>query len=275
MTTMSDASVSPSTQSDDPIFSPPPAGRADIRSVVVMALAKSGSVLLENVVREMATEIGITPYSPDADLWERGIPLQEAPTEIESVFHESGYCFGVFRLEPKSYTVPILETNRSVLQIRDPRDILVSLYYSLTKSHPRPPTESKLSSFFDKSREQALESTIDEYALDRSRWVKDRFDDVNSLLKYPLCRVFRYEDIIFEKIRWTNELARHFGWNELGSRYLKDLATKHDIRPKVEQPDAHIRSVTPGDHRRKLRPETIQTLNETFAPILEQFGYDD
>jgi len=272
---MSDSSVSPPTQSDDPIFSLPPAGRADISSVVVMALAKSGSVLLENIVREMAAEVGITPYSPDGDLWKQGIPLKDAPRDIESVFKETGYCFGVFRLASRSYSIPILDTHRSVLQIRDPRDILVSLYFSLTQSHPRPPTESKLSSSFDRSRQQALGSTIDEYALDRSRWVKNRFDEVNALLEYPLCRVFRYEDIIFEKTQWTKDLARHFGWNELGSRYLKDLATKHDIRPKVEQPDAHIRSVTPGDHRRKLKVETINKLNETFAPILEQFGYDD
>jgi len=36
---------------------------------------------------------------------------------------------------------------------------------------------------------------------------------------------------------------------------------------------SHKRKVTPGDHREKLRPETIVRLNEIFAPVFRKLGY--
>ena len=35
----------------------------------------------------------------------------------------------------------------------------------------------------------------------------------------------------------------------------------------------HKRQVIPGDHRRKLKPETIATLNSDLADILDRYGY--
>jgi hypothetical protein len=36
----------------------------------------------------------------------------------------------------------------------------------------------------------------------------------------------------------------------------------------------HKRCITPGDHRRKLKPTTIDALNLRFESILTKFGYD-
>ena len=36
---------------------------------------------------------------------------------------------------------------------------------------------------------------------------------------------------------------------------------------------SHKRQVTPGDHKRKLKPETIEILNDRFAKISETLGY--
>lgn len=230
--------------------------------------------MLESIVHNMARKIGIVPYSPDSALWKLGLEQSNAPDEFERIFQETGYCFGVFRPALRSYQIPILQTNRSIVQIRDPRDVLVSLYFSVSRSHTRPPNNSELANRFDELRQSAQDCRIDEYAIESSEWISGCFYQMKPLFENPLCKVFRYEDIIFEKRTWTKDIASHFGWNKLSKKYLKDLAKKHDIRPKLEQPDAHIRSVTPGDHKRKLKPETIEQLNETFAPILAQFGYD-
>nr|MBA3810888.1 hypothetical protein [Caulobacteraceae bacterium] len=44
-------------------------------------------------------------------------------------------------------------------------------------------------------------------------------------------------------------------------------------RPPVEDPSAHVRKVTPGDHVDKLKPATIAALNTRLAPILRDHGY--
>jgi hypothetical protein len=41
----------------------------------------------------------------------------------------------------------------------------------------------------------------------------------------------------------------------------------------VEDPHKFVRRVTPGDHRVKLNPATIKTLNDLLAPVMETFGY--
>jgi hypothetical protein len=41
-----------------------------------------------------------------------------------------------------------------------------------------------------------------------------------------------------------------------------------------ENAHAHKRQVVPGDHRRKLAPETIVQLNQQFGEILSLLQYD-
>ena len=36
---------------------------------------------------------------------------------------------------------------------------------------------------------------------------------------------------------------------------------------------SHKRQVTPGDHKRKLLPETIDRLNSEFGEVLDVLGY--
>jgi hypothetical protein len=44
-------------------------------------------------------------------------------------------------------------------------------------------------------------------------------------------------------------------------------------RPIEENVSKHIRQRTPGDHLRKLTPETVAFLNEQLGPVLRGFGY--
>ena len=61
---------------------------------------------------------------------------------------------------------------------------------------------------------------------------------------------------------------------EVPTRPLRaQVAARHDIVPKGENEDQHIRRVRPGDHLDKLRPDTIEQLNEIFAPFLDHYGY--
>ena len=51
------------------------------------------------------------------------------------------------------------------------------------------------------------------------------------------------------------------------------LLSEADFTVKKEDKFSHKRSVQPGDHRRKLQPETIANLNEEYAEILANFGW--
>lgn len=47
-----------------------------------------------------------------------------------------------------------------------------------------------------------------------------------------------------------------------------------DFQVVQENPLAHKRQVAPGDHRRKLRPDTVASLDRLFADVLACLGYD-
>jgi hypothetical protein len=56
----------------------------------------------------------------------------------------------------------------------------------------------------------------------------------------------------------------------LRQELLGEAAAKRRLK---ENPNRHLRKGRPGDHVNKLRADTIEYLNERFAPVLEEFGY--
>ncbi len=85
-------------------------------------------------------------------------------------------------------------------------------------------------------------------------------------------RVFRYEDVIYEKKTWAEEICSHYGWNVTNDQ-LEAAVAKVDVFPDEERPDQHVRQVHPGNYKQKLRPETIRYIEETCAAEMEFFGY--
>jgi hypothetical protein len=67
---------------------------------------------------------------------------------------------------------------------------------------------------------------------------------------------YRYEDVIFKKRIWIDDLCSWFGW-DISSDLKGSVAARFDVVVDVERPDQHIRQVKPGNHRRHLRKETI------------------
>jgi hypothetical protein len=89
----------------------------------------------------------------------------------------------------------------------------------------------------------------------------------------PAHRLYRYEDVIFDKLTWTQDMLDYLKF-DVPARLVEAVVARNDIVPDDEAPLEHIRHVTPGDHRHKLQPQTIAALNEVFGGVLERFGYD-
>ena len=93
------------------------------------------------------------------------------------------------------------------------------------------------------------------------------------LLDSPTLTLLKYEHYIFRKSALIALVAERFGSaGEPRARgadpRLGRLAAWTSMNPK-----AFVRRVTPGDHKEKLKPETIARLNEILAPTLELFDY--
>lgn len=256
------------------IFTLPPTKSLDTPSVYVFSLPKAGSVLLDNIMRELAEQVGVTYVSLMGEFFQIGLAEQDVPSSTAKVFADNGYCFGGFRAFPKTFEIPNLATRKSIFLLRDPRDMLVSHYFSMRSSHARPGNALTTSMKSLPRRDEALMMSVDEYALDlASYYVRQLSRYIEVFERHPEnITVFRYEDVIFEKRSWIAGICKALDW-EVSERASNKIADKNDVVPRSENEAKHIRQVTPGDGIRKLQPETIEKLNELFEPQLAYFGY--
>ena len=100
-------------------------------------MIKGGSTLLFDLLTVLAPAAGLTWFSLNDQMFSLGVTEAEIPAEAAGLFLPQGYCYGGFRDSPP-HEVPILRTARAVWLVRDPRDMIVSLYDSTIASHRIP-----------------------------------------------------------------------------------------------------------------------------------------
>jgi hypothetical protein len=165
-----------------------------------------------------------------------------------------------------------LRDRKSVLLVRDPRDALVSQYFSFggkEKSHVLPDTSPEQ---YARALGVSVYQDIDDYVLRKAGAHHDKLVAYRDHLFSSNLLVRRYEDIYYDKHRFLREIFEHYNIS-IALEIIARVATQHDVRPAVENPAQHVRQGTPGDHRRKLRPATITQLNERFRNICSVYGY--
>ncbi len=249
--------------------------KSDRPSVLSFSLPKAGSVLLENIMVDLSRRAGLGYFSLETALFERGVPIDDTPKEAGELFFPCGYCYGGFRRLAASYDIPILASAKKILLVRDPRDMLVSLYFSITTSHRPPGADAGPEALerFERDRAKVSAIPIDVFMKHRAERFSRLYLSYDRILDDPSLRVFRYEDVLYEKRRWVTDICEWFGWDvALGARDA--IADAHDMIPEAENPGAHVRRAHPGDHREKLDPKTIAFLNDLLAPILDRHGYE-
>ena len=114
----------------------PPTSRPDFPSCGVFAFAKSGSVLVNAIVRDLMAEVGIPVISWPEIWYQMGVDTAAFQGDLAQVVPSHGYCLAGIREIPRSFLgAPAVRRLRKVLVVRDPRDMLVSRYFSTKFSH--------------------------------------------------------------------------------------------------------------------------------------------
>lgn len=248
-----------------PVLTLPPATN-DRPSSLVFGMHKGGSSLLNRMVRWMCRIVD-QPYVPVMQSFhDGGVPQAEIPGSTSAIFLPTGYCYGGFRQIPREFAIPIVDKVPQVLLVRDPRDMLTSLYFGVQRVEGGPAD-------LRASRAAAKQLDIDALALETAGKYLDDFEDYERALAADRLLVLRYEDVIYDKAAFARRVADHLGLPVPDERIVP-IAAKLDEVPDSDRPDRHVRQVHPGDHKRKLRPETIAALNEHFAAVLDRYGYE-
>jgi hypothetical protein len=98
--------------------------------------------MLDAIISEICAEIGIPVLKPTVRLFELGLQDMADASDFERNFNATGCCYSGFREFPRFLSPHLLTGKKALMMVRDPRDILTSLYFANGFSH-RPPGEGE------------------------------------------------------------------------------------------------------------------------------------
>lgn len=260
-----------------------------MKSILVYTVHKAASMFLHSISEDVAKEFGITHYSPnnrgEADIYAE-IRRVSWKAFIENPSHEG--CFGPIRAGAADPIIPDgLSAFAVVLHLRDPRDVLTSLYYSNVYNHPRKEGRFNPS---DEKRKQWEDEGVDVFVLKQTPTFKQRYETlISGLLGKENVTLLKYEDMVTDYSTWLNRFLAAFSHLPLPPKRRLGLFSapnslsavhehlyqkyRQDFVPPAEDVHKHIRQLMPGDHERKLAPETISQLDTEFGEILNLLNY--
>ena len=259
--------------------------RTASRNVIAYTTHKAGSMVLHRVLKDISELNRIRYYSPNES--KTALPFDRIFAGSDFIAKKRG-CFGPIR-----FFVPTkaLDDANIVLHLRDPRDVLVSMFYSYCYMHAG---EIEAHTGY---RKKVAEAGIDKFVLDMvgagfddyrgdygigSRYkeyvgnVRDRYERyLVELCDRPNTIVLSYEEMVLAFPSWLGKLLVAFSLTNPDETFAVVEARHANSVSAGEEEDiwAHKRKVTPGDHREKLQAGTIRRLDEIFAPILHRLGY--
>jgi hypothetical protein len=242
-----------------------------------LGVRKSGSTMLNRIIMQLARRNRSIPVDIPGTFFRNGYRVQHWEQAELSPLIAPGNVYVGFRNFPTPLqSLPAFQEAKKVFMFRDPRDALVSQYFSDAYSHmlPAKTTEQgrKGAAEFEKKRQEALASEIDEYVLKHARGMGQTMLAYAPMLDDPGCLQLRYEEYIFQKRRLIHKTLRHFEWTALPGQ-VDAVLDQVDEVPTTEEKTRFIRRVIPGDHRNKLRAETIARLNSILRECMQVFDY--
>lgn len=234
-------------------------------------MEKSASVYMIGVLQQLSQELGMMYLNHEGDFWVRGEEFKGVisdPKKAEEFLSPSGYIYGPFRGFYEE--IPHIEKYKVILMLRDPRDVLTSAYFSSAYSHYIPPSQEEK---MIQLRKEALDFRIDDYVINTIPNILGRYYEyAQQCLGKEYALFVKYEDMVTDFYDWLNTVI-NFLEIEVSQEFVDKLVKEANFKVAEENPYAHKRQVTPGDHKRKLKVKTIRRLNLEFQEILNTFNW--
>ena len=248
------------------------------RSILFFSVYRAGSTFSGGLMKKIAGEAGLTAVDLDGYFYELGKGKEwegKGRVMLDVPYRSTGYFYGPFRSFNRG--IRNIEDYKILLLLRDPGDVIVSSYYAIY-SHVTPLLEGKQALRTRvQRREKQLEQTVDEFVINRlnsnSRFLERYYEYHKELMGKTNVLFLKYENMVENFDTWLDRLIEFLGM-DLSREFIHRVKAEADFKVSKEDIHKHKRQVTPGDHIRKLKPETIDFLNSKTGEIRKLFGYE-
>lgn len=249
------------------------------RSILHYSMNRSASQFTKKILRQCCAENELHPVDLHGYAFNTKYPFlgnlsEEELADYYCAFREKGYLYSNFL--SLITAIPNISNYLILMMLRDPRDILVSRYFSKGISHTIPNSDGSKYDNFMNTRRIANELSIDEFALFSADKIFYNLLEYKKLSEenHANVKLIRFEDMVLDFDKWLDGLLSFCELKVSDETIQTIKGWNKRSAPKVENIKAHNRKGIIGDYRTKLQPETIEKLNDKFAPILDAFGYD-
>lgn len=240
----------------------------DTLSVLLFTTHKCASMYFGRLLNAIDQQTSFQHLDFDSYFAGQLVPVVEGFDDqrfLNRAFQSRGFVYGPMR---SNRSIPNKNKYKILLVLRDPRDVMVSLYYSMRYSH------SLISRQMIDIRLEAMQHSVDSYALFRAREFRQKYDDYRELLDSPFNTLFvKYEDLIADPRSNVQSIVAFMGADldeNLKEKLITDLMPTND-----ENVESHRRSGKSGQFREKLQPETVEELGKEFKDTLKCFGFQE
>lgn len=193
--------------------------------------------------------------------------------DAERLFSKSTAIYGPLR---HYVEVPGIENRPVVLMLRDPRDAVLSSYYSVAFSHSLPGGRQARKNYIAR-REHAKSLSPDEYvAYALTEYLPKYEIYAEKILGLKNVTFISYEEMIHDIELWARRFIEGLGLTASDGLVTKIKAAYLSGKPdesSIETVENHRRNGAHGQFKEKLKPETVELLNREFSDIIREFSH--
>ena len=169
------------------------------------------------------------------------------------------------------------EGNRLLVMRRDPRDALVSLYYSMATSHTVEEVEENRELFIDrrsKLQQQSVCEGIKSLLRNNMDAVIPEFLHCTDLIlgNKNICDL-PYEKLIEQPSTWLSKFVEATELEDITDEQWFASMLDHLKPPETEDPTSHKRRMRPGNWKTVFDDELSEMVKERIGERLAEFDY--
>jgi len=161
---------------------------------------------------------------------------------------------------------------KHIFFLRDPRDVLVSSYFSMGFTHAKPLNTIERNNFLIK-REDTKEKEIDSYVLEEAEtWIYPLYMQYKDLRETAKSYIYlKYDLFVEDTPEFIKKISAFLGLHP--SQKDIDLLTQKASPVQEVEVMKHKRSGKTGQYLEKLHPSTVEKLDHILSDVLTDWEF--